>query len=81
MMKKIFLSIWISLSCVAVMILTLSCILAFYATIAFRKIFIRDFTPNALKNSQEEEDARIESASSHLNAIKATLDKTEPQQG
>jgi hypothetical protein len=79
MMKKIFQPIWISIACVAVMFLTAACILAFYITLAFRKIFVKDFTPHAFKGAAEDEDVRIESATSHLNAIKATLDKTEPQ--
>ena len=80
-MKKIFYAVWVSLACVAVMLLTAVCILAFYITLAFRKVFIKDFTPHALKGAEEDEDVRIQSATSHLNAIKATLDKTEPQRG
>ena len=80
-MKKIFYSVWVSLACVAVMLLTAVCILAFYITLAFRKVFVKDFTPHALKGVEENEDVRIQSATSHLNAIKAALDKTEPQRG
>lgn len=81
MMKKLFHAVWISAACACVMLLTAACILAFYVTLAFRKVFVRDFTPHALKGAEEDEDVRIESAASHLNAIKATLDKTEPQRG
>ena len=65
------------------MVLTAACILAFYITLALRKMFIKDFTPNALRHvdDQEDENVPIESATSHLNAIKAALDKTETQRG
>ena len=80
-MKKLFHLIWISIACVAVMLLTAACILAFYITLAFRKVFVKDFTPHALKSAEEDEDVRIASATAQFNAIKATLDKTEPQRG
>ena len=76
-MKKFLHGLWISISCVAVMLLTAGCIIAFYITIVFRKLFIKDFTPNAQRGAEDEEEIKeIESATSHLNAIKATLDKT-----
>lgn len=79
-MKKIFYAIWVSVACVAVMLLTALCILAFYVTIAFRKIFVKDFRPNAMR-SADDEDARIVSAQSQLNAIQATFEKTPTARG
>ena len=80
-MKKFFVSIWISLACTGVMLLTCSLIVVFYIAVAIRKLFVKDFTPNALKAADDEEDVAIGSAQSQMNAIQATLEKTEAQRG
>ncbi len=80
-MKRIFTSIWISLACVAVMILTGALILVFYVVVVFRKMFIKDFTPNALRGQDVEEEETIGSAKAHMNRIQASFEKTEPSQG
>jgi hypothetical protein len=80
-MKKLFHSLWIPLACIGVIILTSVLIMVFYITVAVRKIFIKDFTPNAARNLEPDEDEVIGSARSHLNAIQATLDKTKTQSG
>lgn len=78
-MKKLFNSIWITLACVGVIILTATLIVVFYIVVVFRKIFIKDFKPNAVRHVEIEEDEAMGSAQSHLNAFQATLDKTETQ--
>lgn len=78
-MKKLFYALWISCACVAVMILTGALIGAFYVTMFFRKLFIKDFTPNALKHSDEAE--AIGAANAQMNAIQASLEKPEAQRG
>ena len=80
-MKKLFYSLWISLACIGVIILTSILIVVFYITVAVRKIFVKDFVPNAARSLEPDEDEAIGSARSHLNAIQATLDKTKPQSG
>jgi len=80
-MRKLFHSLWISLACIGVIILTSTLIVVFYITVVFRKIFIKDFTPHAAKNLEPDEEEVIGSAKSQLNAIQATLDKTKAQSG
>ena len=74
--KKLFYSLWVTVACGVVMLLTLGCITLFYIVVAFRKVFIRGFTPNALRDANFDEDESIGSASAQLNAIQATFDKT-----
>lgn len=78
-MKKLFASLWISLACLGVILLTSALIIVFYIVVAFRKLFIKDFTPNALRGADAEEDVSIGSAKSHLNAAQASLEKTKTQ--
>ena len=80
-MKKLFTSIWISVACCGVMILTGILISVFYITVFFRKLFVKDFTPNALRDSTDERETPIASAKSQINAIKASWEKTETQRG
>jgi len=78
-MKKLLTSLWLSLACVGVIFLTCALIIVFYIAVAFRKLFIKDFTPNAFKEVDTDEDVAIGSAKAHLNAMQASLEKTEAQ--
>lgn len=78
-MKKLFASLWISLACLGIILLTSALIIVFYIVVAFRKIFIKDFTPNVLRDADVDEDVSIGSAKSHLNAVQASLEKSETQ--
>ena len=76
-MNKLFARIWIPLASVAVMIITACCLLAFYIALFFRRIFVKDFTTNAERQScsHTPEKARIESATSQINAIQRKFEK------
>jgi hypothetical protein len=63
------------------MILTGTLIGVFYITVFFRKLFIKDFTPNALKHADADEADTIGTANAQMNAIQASLEKPEAQRG
>ena len=79
-MRKLFARIWIPFACVGVMLITSLCLIAFYLTVLFRKLFIKDFVTNAQKQSAEAEakkmkDAKVGSASSQMNALARKFEK------
>ena len=76
-MKKSFARLWISCAGVLVMLLTGTLILVFYIATFFRKLFIKDFVPNAKKDTLEDIAAQdmLGTANAHLNALKASLEK------
>jgi hypothetical protein len=79
-MKRLFTRIWLTCACACVMLLTGSLIIVFYIATFIRKLIIKDFVPNARRDELDaEEAAPIASANAQMNAVKASLDKTETQ--
>ena len=75
MIKNFFKKIVIGLSCLCVMLLTLSLIAAFYTATFIRRLFVKKFVPHARKDTIDESEELIGSANAQINAIKASLEK------
>ena len=75
MIKKIWIRIIISLSCVCVMLLTLSLIAVFHIAVFMRRLLTKKFVSRSSPDLVEEPAELIGSANGHLNAIKASLEK------
>lgn len=65
----------ISLSCLGVILLTLSLIIIFYIATFVRKIFFKKFIPHARRDTIDESEELIGSANAQLNAMKASLER------
>ena len=74
-MNKILTKIWVSAATVLIMLATASLLLTLYVFIFFRKIFYKDFVPNAHKQAPEGQEDLIGSAQGQMNAIQASLEK------
>ena len=74
-MNKIVTKLWVSAVTVLIMLATSTLLLTLYVFIFFRKIFYKDFVPNAHKQASEGQEDLIGSANAQINAIQASLEK------
>ena len=75
MIKKLWIKTIIGLSCVCVMLLTISLIAVFHVATFVRRLLTKKFVSAAAPDQVEEPAELIGSANGHLNVIKASLER------